>query len=345
MNNINNESRKVLITARFEEHWLKRLQNIAPNLRIELWQNHSTAGIPDYLWREVEILYTSFATPLPSPEKVPQLRWVQLYSAGPDSILEHPLFSTSVIFTTTSSVHSINIAEYVFTVVLAWFHRFPRMLEWQQRGQWSSDLERSSLFVGEELRGKTIGIVGYGSIGRQVARLAKSFGMHVLAIQRGTDHRDHGFRFPDIGDPEGILPDRYYAPDQFQAMLSESDIVVIAVPLTPRTRGMFDAAAFRAMKPTAFLVNIARGDICNEADLIRALDEKQIAGAALDVFHQEPLPSNNPLWRFTNVFISPHVAGLTAKYDERAATIFEENLRRYLTGEPLYNVVNKVYGY
>jgi len=340
-----NNSRKVLISARFEEHWLKRLLNIAPNLQLALWETRSTRVVPDDMCRGVEILYTSFATRLPSPEQVPRLRWVQLYSAGPDSILDNPLFATPVIFTTTSGVHAINMAEYVFTVVLAWFHRFAQMLEWQQRAVWPTNSERASLFVGEELRGKTIGIVGYGSIGRQVARLANTFGMRVLAMQRGTNHRDQGFLFPGVGDPEGNLPDRYYLPDQLHAMLSESDVVVIALPLTQKTRGLFDDSVFQVMKPTAFLVNIARGDVCDESALIRALQEKQIAGAALDVFHQEPLSPNHPLWHLPNVFISPHTAGLTPHYDERAATIFEENLRRYLLGEPLFNVVDKVQGY
>jgi phosphoglycerate dehydrogenase-like enzyme len=164
-------------------------------------------------------------------------------------------------------------------------------------------------------------------------------------MQRGTDHRDHGFQFPGVGDPEGRLPERYYSPEQLHEMLSESDIVLIAVPLTPQTQGMFDKAAFHAMKSTAFLVNIARGDVCNEADLISALQEKQIAGAALDVFQQEPLPSDSPLWHLPNVFISPHISGLTPEYDKRVAMIFAENLRRYLAGEPLYNVVDKQLGY
>ena len=127
-------------------------------------------------------------------------------------------------------------------------------------------------------------------------------------------------------------------------MLIESDVVIISVPLTPKTRGLFDDAAFQAMKSTAFLVNIARGGVCNESALVRALEERWIAGAALDVFHQEPLPSNHPLWHLPNVFLSPHSAGLTPQYDERAATIFEENLHRYLAGEPLYNVVDKMQG-
>lgn len=337
--------RVVLITAPIETSWLERLQKLSSELDIHRWSPSTQGQGPDDLWQQVEVLYTSFATRLPPPERTPRLRWVQLYSAGPDPLLNDPLFSSKVVFTTISGIHAISMAEYVFTMLLAWFHGLSHMFKCQQQGQWPSSTERSSLCVGEELWGKSIAIVGYGSIGRQIARLAKTFGMRVLAMQRGTDHRDHGFQFPGIGDPEGILPDHYYTPEQLYSLLHESDIVVIAVPLTPQTRGMFNEAAFRAMKSTAFLVNLARGDVCDEADLVLALSEKQIAGAALDVFHTEPLPSNHPLWYLDNVFISPHVAGLTPHYSDSAAILFEENLRRYLSGDPLYNVVDKERGY
>ncbi|WP_448593840.1 D-2-hydroxyacid dehydrogenase [Thermoflexus hugenholtzii] len=340
---MSNETRRVLITARFDPEWVARWQARWPALRFELHPTRHAEKIPLEVWREVEILYT-FNT-LPLPEWVPRLRWVQLHSAGADHVLEHPLFRSPVEFTTASGVHAINIAEYVFAMALAWFHRLPRMLEWQARGQWPPDRERWALFVPEELWGKTIGIVGYGSIGRQVARLAKAFGMRVLAMQRGEDHRDHGFVFPGTGDPEGTLPDRFYTPAQLHEMLAESDIVVIAVPLTPETRGMFNEAAFRAMKRDAFLINIARGSVCEEPALIRALQEGWIGGAALDVFEQEPLPPEHPLWRLPNVLISPHVAGFTPHYDVRAAQIFEENLARYMRGEPLLNRVDKARGY
>jgi phosphoglycerate dehydrogenase-like enzyme len=345
MSDMTGAYRGVLVTAQLEAGWVERLQRLASDLRIEYYPGRAARAIPDDLWREVEILYTTFATPLPSPEQAPRLRWVQLYSAGVDSISEHPLFQTSVTFTTTSGIHAINMAEYVFTLVLAWCHRLPLMLDWQRRRRWPPPAERSSLFVTPELRGKTIGIAGYGSIGRQVARLATAFGMRVLALQQSADHHDYGFQLPGVGDAEGTLPALYFEPDQLHSMLAASDVVVIALPLTPQTRGMFDMTAFEVMKPTAFLVNIARGDICNEADLVRALEEKYIAGAALDVFHQEPLPADHPLWRLPETFISPHTAGLTQQYDERACTLFEENLRRYLAGASLYNVVDKVRGY
>ena len=340
-----NTSRMVLITTHLEACWLERLKRLSPDLHIEHWPAPSVLAVPDDLWHKVEILYTSFSSPLPSPALVPRLRWVQLYSAGPDPILYHPLFQTSVIFTTASGVHAINMAEYVLTVVLGWFHRFPQTLALQQRRRWPSNSERTAVFVSDELRGKTIGIVGYGSIGRQVARLAGAFGMRILALHRSPDHRDYGFMFPGVGDPEGSIPDRYYTPDQLHSMLSESDVVVVAVPLTSKTRELFDDLAFQAMKSTAFFVNIARGGICKESALLQALEKKQIAGAALDVFHQEPLPPDHPLWNLPNVYITPHIMGLTQLYDERASTIFEENLRRFLVGEPLYNVVDKALGY
>lgn len=334
----------VLSLARLGSGWLERLQKISPDLRIEQYPANDLSAIPDKLWREVEILYT-FGWNLPSPERVPNLRWVQLYSAGVNQIQSQPLFKSDVIFTTSSGIHAINIAEYVFTMALAWFHRLPLLLDWQQKGEWAPESKIRVSFLPEELWGKTIGIAGYGSIGRQVARLASCFGMRVFAMQRGSDHRDHGFQFPGVGDPTGSLPERYFAPGQLHAMLSESDIVVIAVPSTSRTRGMFNRAAFQAMKPTAFLVNIARGDVCNEADLVLALQEKQIAGAALDVFEQEPLSPGSPLWHLPNVFISPHISGHTPEYDNRVSMIFAENVRRYLAGESLYNVVDKEQGY
>lgn len=335
------EAVMILITAPYEAEWRQRLQKLYPDFQII----HSPGAIPLHLWQEVEILYTSFATPLPSPEQAPRLKWVQLYSAGIDKIVNEPLFRTSVIFTTASGVHASTMAEYVFTMILAWFHRLPQLMERKQREQWATSAERHSLFLPEELCGKTLGIVGYGSIGRQAARLAKAFGMHVLAMQHNSNHSDPGFQFPGIGDPAGSFPDRYYAPDQLHKLLAESDVVLIAVPLTAQTAGMFDRAAFAAMKQTAFLVNIARGDVCDETALIDALTEKRIGGAALDVFHQEPLPAHHPLWQLPNVFISPHTAGLTPLYNERAATIFEENVQRYVTGQPLLNVVDKIEGY
>ncbi len=164
-------------------------------------------------------------------------------------------------------------------------------------------------------------------------------------MQRGQDHADQGFSLPGAGDPAGRLPERYFAPSELLEMLPQCDVVVVAAPLTSQTRGLIDDAAFAVMRPGALLINCARGPICDEAALARALETRRIAGAALDVFAQEPLPSEHPLWRLPNVILSPHISSLSTRYAERAASIFMENLRRYMVGEPLVNLVDKARGY
>ncbi|GAC1358714.1 MAG: D-2-hydroxyacid dehydrogenase [Ktedonobacteraceae bacterium] len=337
-------TRLVLVRIEITEQWQQRLRQVSPELRFEFRADDSTGNIPADLWREVEILYMS-GSHFPTPEQAPALRWVQLFSAGANQALTQPLFKSDVIFTTSSGVHSVNIGEYVITALLSWYHRMPQLQELQRKSEWLSQEQFGATMMPEELRDKTLGIVGYGSIGREVARLARTFGMRILAMQQSSDHRDHGFMLPGIGDPEGSLPERYYTASQLHDMLKECDAVVLAVPLTPQTRNLFDADAFKAMKADAFLVNIARGDVCDEEALLAALRQKQIAGAALDVFKQEPLPADNPFWQLPNVIVSPHYTGLTPHYTDRAMQIFEANLRRYLAGETLYNQVDKAKGY
>jgi phosphoglycerate dehydrogenase-like enzyme len=189
-------------------------------------------------------------------------------------------------------------------------------------------------FAPTELRGKTVGIIGLGHIGEEAARLAKAFGCRVIATRRSatsvmsTDYADEV-------RPAGDL----------LRVLGESDYVVLSMPLTPETRGMIGERELRAMKQTAVLVNIARGPVTVEADLIRALREGWIAGAALDVFDQEPLPAESPFWDMENVIVTPHISGGTEIYNARATRIFAENLRRWLDGKPLANVVDPKRGY
>jgi phosphoglycerate dehydrogenase-like enzyme len=293
--------------------------------------------------RDTEILYTFRA--LPDPDQAPSLRWVQLHTAGAERVLSHPLYTqTEILFTTTSGIHAINMAEYVMAQILAFAHRIPLMLNDQTKGTWAS--ERWLRYIPDELYEKTIGIVGYGSIGRQVARLARAFGMSVLAIKRDAkDPADSNYVLPNVGDPEGNLPDRIYPPQAIRSFLSECDYVVLAVPLTEETHHLIDAEKLKAMKENSLLVNVARGAVVDEKALIKALNEGWIAGAVLDVFEEEPLPEDSPLWKTPNLTISPHVSGLTPHYHERAAGIFAENLRRYVAGQPLANLVERERGY
>ena len=176
--------------------------------------------------------------------------------------------------------------------------------------------------------------MGLGPIGREAARLAKAFGMRVLATRRSAKRVGRA-RYVDI-----MLP-----ASQLRQLLADSDFVVLALPLTPETNRLIGEEELQTMKPTAYLINIARGDIVDEAALVRALDEHWIAGAGLDVFATEPLPANSRLWEFPNVIFSPHIAGGMEDYDARATEVFLENLRRYLNGKQLLNVVDKRKGY
>ena len=331
---------KVLVTTGFEDALLDRMRAVSPELRV----TRGDAGRADY--SEVDVLYGN-ALPR-DPAKAPRLKWVQLHMAGPDSLHDHPMYTqTSVALTTTSGVHAATVAEYAITVLLALAHRVPRMVEWKRKGSWPPDERRWPLFVPTEVRGATLGLVGYGSIGRELARIAKSaFAMTVLACKRDpSERRDTGYCRPGTGDPEGLLPDSWFTPAQLDELLARSDVAVMCAPLTRETRQLFNAKAFGAMKPSAYFINVGRGGSVDEAALVNALKDGRIAGAAIDVFAQEPPPKKHPLYALDNVIVSPHVSGFLPTYDDACTELFVENLRRYLAGAPLLNLVDRATGY
>jgi phosphoglycerate dehydrogenase-like enzyme len=335
---------EVLSTVRFTEELLNGLRAVSPRFHIvqDTCRNADEVTAALRRYPSTEIVYT-FHAPADFRKLVPRLRWVQLHSAGADHLLDHPLMHSDVLITTASGIHATPIAEYVFASILAYRWRIPHMTHCQREGEWPSG--RWDLYARPELRGSTLGIIGYGSIGREVGRLGRAFGMRVLALRRSEGRADEGYTPEDTGDPEGTVPDRMYTPGGLHEMLAQCDYLVIALPMTPATRHFIGEAELQAMKPTAYLVNIARGAIVDERALVQALQEGWIGGAGLDVFEQEPLPSSSPLWDLETVLISPHVAGFSPRYDERAAALFSQNLARYLAGEPLLNLVEKTRGY
>lgn len=260
-------------------------------------------------------------------EVAPRLKWIQLTSAGADRLLGSGFIQQGVTVTTVSGLHATPIGEFVLQSILMLAKKAPQYMRSQMRHEWSR-------FMPREVYGSTVGIVGLGNIGSEVGRLAKSLGCRVIATKRSTGERHRGLYADEIL-PMSELP----------YLLAESDYVVLSMPLTPETRGMIGEKELRSMKPTASLVNIARGPVVVEAALIQALREGWIAGAALDVFDQEPLPAESPLWDLENVILSPHISGGTEIYNLRAVTIFCENLRSYLDGQPLCNVVDPERGY
>jgi len=332
---------KVLSVLKLSDEQLDRLRAVSPILDV----SQITCKTPEEmlpLLGEPEILYTYHADFL--PEQAPRLKWVQLSSAGADHLLGKPIMQSDIAITTASGIHAIPIAEYVFGSMLAFARRFPLAFAFQQKHEWPKG--RWSALLGTELRGATIGIIGYGSIGREIGRLAKAFGMRVLASKRNPARReDSGYRTPGSGDARMEHVDEVFGPDELAQMVSACDYVVVALPLTPETRGIVSESVIRAMKPTAYFVNISRGEVVDEEALIRALREGRIAGAGLDVFWQEPLPPDSPLYDLPNVILTPHISGATAAYNDRATDLFAENLRRYLAGEPLLNLVDKALGY
>ena len=330
----------VLVTTAFDETRLDRLRRISPDLTV----TRAEADTADY--SRAEILY---AGALPhDPGRAPGLKWVQVHMAGVNSLYEHPIYANRAIaLTTASGVHAATVAEYAITALLALAHRVPRMVEWHGRGTWPPDEQRWPLFVPTAVRGATLGVIGYGSIGRELARIAKTaFAMRVLACKRDPSRRaDPGYCPTGTGDPEGAMPDAWFSPAQLPDLLTKSDVIVMCAPLTRETQQMIGARELGAMKKTAYFINVGRGASVDERALAAALVEKRIAGAAVDVFVQEPPAKGHPLYAVDNVIVSPHVSGFVASYDDDCCTLFAENLRRYLTGAPLLNLVDRAKGY
>jgi phosphoglycerate dehydrogenase-like enzyme len=330
---------QVLITMPFEASLIETLHNISPQLLI----THKIAATPDELGdaiTDTHILYAWKA--VPHPRDAPNLRWIQFHNAGIDGLLEHPIFNESdIALTTASGIHAIQIAEYTFSQILAFAHHLPEMFEDKLAAQWPE--HRWDRYEPSELYGSTLGIIGYGSIGRQIARIAQAFGMKILALKRDLRHleSEEPTLEPNTGDPDGSTPDRIYPPEALHSMLAECDFAVLTVPLTPATQQMIDQAALRHMKSTGVLINVSRGPVIDESALVEALQNGIIGGAGLDVFAEEPLPEDSPLWKLPNVILSPHIAGFSPHYDRRVINLFAENLHRFLAGEPLLNQVSR----
>ncbi|MGB6724776.1 MAG: D-2-hydroxyacid dehydrogenase [Terracidiphilus sp.] len=255
-----------------------------------------------------------------------KVRWVHSRNAGLDNLLFPELIDSPVSLTNGSGVFSQSLGEFALAAILYFAKDFPRMLRNQRSQRWEQ-------FDVDEISGQTVGIVGYGDIGRAVATRVKAMGMKVLALKRHP---------PVEGD---TLIDRFYQPDQLGEMLSACDYVVVAAPLTAETRHMISNAEFAAMKSSAVAINVGRGPVVDQAALVRALTGKQIRGAGLDVFEHEPIPPGDPIWSFDNVLISPHTADRTSTWLNQAMQFFIEQYERFRNGQPLKNVVNKQLGY
>lgn len=260
-----------------------------------------------------------------------RLRWIHTGAAGVASLLHDELVDSGIVLTNSAGIHAVPVAETVAGMMLHFARGLDYAVRAQQRSEWrSEDYERSDNGI-RELAGSTLGIVGYGGIGREVARRARALDMHVAALRRTPGHDD--------------LAELVTGEDALGRLLEMSDVVVLSVPATTATRGMIGRAELSRLPRGAVLINVARGSVVDEAALLDALRSGHLRGAGLDVFEREPLPPASPFWGLPNVLITPHVSSTSPRYWEREAELILTNVRRYLEGGTLINVVDPGAGY
>jgi phosphoglycerate dehydrogenase-like enzyme len=262
-----------------------------------------------------------------------RLRWIHSPAAAVHQFMYPELIHSDVMLTNAREVHGPVVAEHVMALLFALAKCLPQAVRLQTQHVWGQELLWRGQPRPRELAQATLGLVGLGSIGRAVAKHASNLGMRVIAVREN----------PKNEIPQGV--EQVFASSQLDLLLADSDYVVLAAPVRPSTRGLMDARRLAKMKPDACLINVGRGSLVDEVALLEALRERRIGGAALDVFEEEPLPADSPLWDLDNLLITPHTAGLTEKLWERHYQLLSENLRRYMEGKPLLSVVNKQQGY
>ena len=334
---------EVLISIPFNDSFTQRVSNFDARLRVRTappelrrWlrgdhnldaavMERARQQAADYL-SSTEVLLGRSELATEALTLAPKLRWIQMPYAGIDKV-DASAYG-DIVITNASGVAAVPIAEYVIGVMLLFAKQFPRMLRNQAAHLWDRRFEQ------RELSGETCGIIGMGAIGEEIARRAKAMDMRVLGIRRSAAGR------APAGYADLVMP-----PADLDYLLAESDYVVIAAPHTPDTNRLMGARELATMRRTAVLINIGRGAIVDEQALITALGDGTIAGAGLDVFEREPLPTDSPLWDLPNVVATPHFSSGSHRYDERLADLVCDNFRRYLSGEPLHNVVDLAKGY
>jgi phosphoglycerate dehydrogenase-like enzyme len=260
-----------------------------------------------------------------------RLRWIQSPAAGVGSLLFPALRDSPVVITNARGIHGEPIAEHVMAVTIVLFRQIQHAIRCQVAHEWGKDELQLSAY--RSIRGRCMGLVGLGAIGAAVGEKAAALGMRVIAVRRNA------------AAPKPPFVSAVYPADALGAVLDEADVVVLAAPLTGRTCGLIGRVELRSMKRDAILVNIARGKLVREDELAEELARGTIAGAALDVFEHEPLGPASPLWDLPNVVITPHTSAFRSDYWEAAVDLFADNLRRYIRGEPLVNLVDKAAGY
>ena len=301
--------RLVAVGASYEEFDLELLQREKPNV---VFVSHPKSREP-----LAKLL-----------DELPSIEWIHSRSAGIDFIVSETLSNKNVIVTNAKGMYSSTLAEYTMMAISYFAKDLPRLMQQKQNKEWIK-------YPVEEIRGKTLGIIGYGDIGRAAAKLANAYGMKVIALRRR----------PKLSHYDPYCNEVLHE-GEIHTLMQRSDYVLIAAPLTTQTKGMISKKEFANAKSNSVIINVGRGPIIDEPELIEALNSNMIRGAALDVTSVEPLPETSPLWTFDNVLLSPHNMDMTVTFMKESTEFFvRENLPRYVRNIPLLNPVDKVAGY
>jgi phosphoglycerate dehydrogenase-like enzyme len=327
----------VLIAVPIDDDRLSAIRASAPHCAIDCIEPFlRDTTLPVELIRDRTVLFADF--PPANLSSMARLEWIQLGSAGYMQLAGLPLDAMGVRVTNASGVNDVPIAEWCLLMMLAFERALPDMLRLQRDHGWDRRAQFQS-----ELRGRRVGIIGYGNIGREVARVCRAMGLEVWAMNRSPVGPTPLKFVPDgTGDPHGELPHRCFTLDWMGLFLPHIDYLVLTAALNPRTRDLLGEGELRLLPPRAVILNPARAHLINEAALHRALREGWIAGAALDSHYREPLAPDDPTWDLPNVVLTPHVSGstLSPQYAYRLWELFGRNLARHLEGQPLLNEVS-----
>jgi phosphoglycerate dehydrogenase-like enzyme len=319
----------IYIRLDISEEYLTRFQNLCSNVIVEPWKLGEPEPESVMDLSECEILFTlGLHDDLNILKKAPNVKWVHSVSVGLDAMLNDAILASDVIITNSKGCTSIPIAEHTIALISSFARGIPAMIKNQMKKEWGS-------LPLTDLADSTVGIIGYGEIGYEIATRCKALGMGVIGCRKN----------PGKSNRENEPADSIMGMDQVDDVLSKSDFIVLALPSTKETLHFLNKERLSKMKKDSYFINIGRGNTVVEKDLIECLLSEKIAGAALDVFEVEPLPKNHPFWELENVIVSPHNAYNSARHQDRVMDLFFRNIKRYSEGKPLLNVVNKELGY
>lgn len=302
----------------------------------ERWPEMRVVHLPTYDGQQAELpdtnIFVGFSLRPEQFTLARKLLWIHSTAAAVGQLMYPELRSSGIEVTNASGVHRVPMAEHILGTLIAFARRFPDCVRYQQQARWAQQELWDAPVPLRELRGQVVLFIGFGAIGREVAKLAKPLGIHVWAVTRSGK-----------GDAE--LAEKFFPSSKLHEALPQADFVILAAPETDETRAMMGAREFALMKTSAYFINVARGALVVESALIAALKQNKIAGAALDVASQEPLPPENPLWKLDNAFITPHVCAVSEHLWERQTDLLMENLERWFSGRDLLNRVDLERGY